>query len=140
MAKKSKDRTEKLRKLLLEKREEIISELRKQLGDRASGDFLMRQDSQIEYGDKASFNLTDYIDQRLLEMKSQQVKKVEEALQRLEQGTYGTCKSCGEEIDEKRLAVMPFALMCIDCQRSEEEKTKLEGQYEELSPYAESEL
>ncbi len=140
MAKKSKDRSEKLRKLLLEKREEIIAELRKQLGDRASGDFLMRQDSQIEYGDKASFSLTEYIDQRLLEMKSQEVKKIEEALQRLEEGTYGICKSCGEEIDEKRLAVMPFALLCINCQRNQEERTRLEGQYEELSPYAESEL
>ncbi|HVS01474.1 MAG TPA: TraR/DksA family transcriptional regulator [Thermoanaerobaculia bacterium] len=42
--------------------------------------------------------------------------KIEEALQRIEAGTYGICMSCGESIRPGRLKAMPWARYCIDCQ------------------------
>jgi RNA polymerase-binding transcription factor DksA len=42
---------------------------------------------------------------------------IERAIVRLEQGTFGMCRSCGEDIDSDRLAALPYAEQCIDCQR-----------------------
>ncbi len=51
------------------------------------------------------------------------LKKVEEAKQKILEGTYGECEDCGADIDQKRLLARPTASLCIDCQ---EEKEKSE--------------
>lgn len=48
-----------------------------------------------------------------------QIGKVEDALEKLEQGQYGVCDKCGQEIPEERLEIVPFTTMCVDC-RSED--------------------
>jgi len=53
-------------------------------------------------------------------MKSETLSKVDDALARLEQGTYGNCFECGEEIAEKRLRALPFAVRCKDCEEAKE--------------------
>ena len=45
---------------------------------------------------------------------------MDEAMGRLERGVYGICEDCGTEIDEKRLAVAPYSLYCIECQNRRE--------------------
>jgi DnaK suppressor protein len=57
----------------------------------------------------------------LMEMKSETLAKIDEAMIRLEEGTYGTCAECGQEIAEARLQAVPFATLCRDCQQREEE-------------------
>ena len=49
-----------------------------------------------------------------------QLRLVDEALERFEDGTYGTCTNCGREIDPERLEALPYASLCIDCKRSQE--------------------
>lgn len=44
-----------------------------------------------------------------------EVAQINKALQRMDQGEYGVCTECGEEIDDRRLEARPFALRCIDC-------------------------
>ncbi|MFN2472101.1 MAG: TraR/DksA family transcriptional regulator [Gaiellaceae bacterium] len=46
--------------------------------------------------------------------------QIEEALQRIDAGTYGTCRACGRPITPERLEARPWAALCIDCQRREE--------------------
>jgi DnaK suppressor protein len=46
--------------------------------------------------------------------------RIEHALKRMDEGKYGTCASCGEDIAAKRLAALPFVTMCIDCARQSE--------------------
>ena len=53
-------------------------------------------------------------------MKSETLHKIEEALARLEQGNYGYCFECGDEISEKRLRALPFAVRCKDCEEARE--------------------
>jgi DnaK suppressor protein len=48
-------------------------------------------------------------------------RKVKESLRRLENGTYGICESCGDDISQQRLAAWPVSTLCIDCKRKEEE-------------------
>jgi DnaK suppressor protein len=56
----------------------------------------------------------------LMESEEKTLQKIEQALARIEDGTYGTCENCGESIPKARLQVIPFALQCVDCARKEE--------------------
>ncbi|MGQ9598977.1 MAG: TraR/DksA family transcriptional regulator [Anaerolineae bacterium] len=47
----------------------------------------------------------------------QLLKKVNDALERLAQGTYGICELCGVEIDPARLKALPYATLCLRCQQ-----------------------
>lgn len=58
----------------------------------------------------------------LMEMKSETLRKIDDALRRLEESTYGTCAECGNEINEARLRALPFASLCISCQQAEEDE------------------
>jgi DnaK suppressor protein len=49
-----------------------------------------------------------------------ELTQMDEALDRLEDGTYGLCADCGQEIDERRLKVRPFAVCCVSCQSEKE--------------------
>lgn len=60
------------------------------------------------------------IDIALLQMKVDNVEKYQAALYRLEEGSYGYCFDCGEEISAKRLRALPFAVRCKECEEARE--------------------
>jgi DnaK suppressor protein len=60
------------------------------------------------------------IELALIQMNSEVAEKITNALARLEQGDYGRCDECGEEIAEKRLRALPFVTRCRDCQEAVE--------------------
>jgi DnaK suppressor protein len=53
-------------------------------------------------------------------MKSETLNKIDAALRRLEDGSYGNCFECGDEISEARLRALPFAVRCKDCEEARE--------------------
>src|SRR5688572_1084928 len=61
------------------------------------------------------------MDFALMEMESETLRKIDEAIRRLGEGSYGACRECDEEISEARLRALPFANLCRDCQAEEEE-------------------
>jgi DnaK suppressor protein len=68
--------------------------------------------------DEAQYNLDRELTIRALDRESGLLSSVKFALKRMDDGTYGVCQSCDGEISEKRLAAMPWALHCIECQES----------------------
>jgi DnaK suppressor protein len=62
------------------------------------------------------------VDFALMEMKSETLRQIDEALKRLEHGSYGHCAECGAEIAEARLKALPFAQLCRGCQQAEEDR------------------
>lgn len=76
--------------------------------------------------DRASLESNRNFTLRLRERERKLVKKLEEALERLDQGTYGYCDECGELIDEKRLRSRPVTTLCIDCKEEQERLEKME--------------
>jgi len=60
------------------------------------------------------------MDYALMEMESATLRRIDEAIVRLDGGTYGLCSDCGGRISEARLEALPFALTCRDCQEQEE--------------------
>ncbi len=57
---------------------------------------------------------------RIRERESKLLRRIEEALERIDQGDYGECTSCGEEVGVKRLLARPVARLCITCKDEQE--------------------
>lgn len=55
------------------------------------------------------------------------ILKIEEALERIEDGSFGICEKCGEDISEQRLKARPVTTQCIDCKKKEEAVEKARG-------------
>jgi DnaK suppressor protein len=109
------ERYEVLRRMLVERRREIQEKLRAIREDVPS--------HQDEVRDAEEQSVTDFVqemDFALMEMKAQTLSRIDEALQRIDQGTYGTCAECGQDISEARLKALPFAVLCVECQAREE--------------------
>jgi DnaK suppressor protein len=70
--------------------------------------------------ESAEADIQEDLEFALVQMKSETLNKIVDALGRLEQGNYGNCFECGEEIAEKRLRALPFAVRCKDCEAARE--------------------
>jgi len=68
----------------------------------------------------ATATLDREIDYTLEENSEHVLAAIDAALERMEDGTFGKCATCGREIAEDRLAAIPWATQCIDCKRREE--------------------
>lgn len=64
---------------------------------------------------------------RLRDRERKLLKKIDEALLRIEEGTFGICKECGEEIGENRLKVRQVATLCIPCKEDQENEEKMKS-------------
>jgi RNA polymerase-binding transcription factor DksA len=74
----------------------------------------------IDQGDTSELDTQDELEFALIQMKSDTVNRIDAALRRLEEGTYGRCFECGDEIGETRLRALPFAVRCKDCEEIRE--------------------
>ncbi len=77
--------------------------------------------SNLGYGNHMADDATDAFEQAkelaLHENARQLLAKVTDALERIDQGKYGTCERCGVEIDPARLEALPYATLCLHCQQ-----------------------
>jgi len=62
---------------------------------------------------------------RIEERQSRLIRKIKDALMRLEDGTFGICEECGEEISDQRLEARPIATLCIKCKEKQETEEKM---------------
>ena len=70
--------------------------------------------------DTATVTLDREVDYSLEENAAHVLREIDDALKRLDDGTFGTCRRCGKPIGEERLDAMPYVTLCIDCKRLEE--------------------
>lgn len=63
---------------------------------------------------------------RLSEREREKLREIEEALDRVEDGSFGICDKCGEKIPIGRLKAMPFTTVCVKCKSEEEKRQKLQ--------------
>ncbi|PKL49881.1 MAG: RNA polymerase-binding protein DksA [Nitrospira bacterium HGW-Nitrospira-1] len=76
-------------------------------------------------GDQASAETDRNFILRLMGREQRLLKKIEQAIERFEAGTFGICENCGNEISIKRIEARPVTTMCIDCKTLQEEEEKL---------------
>ena len=113
-------RYDELRAILEERRREIMSEVQGRMRDvRAEGASSAVQ-GVLDAAESSELDIQDEIEFALIQMKAETLNKIEEALHRLEEGTFGYCFECGEEISERRLRALPFAVRCKDCEEARE--------------------
>jgi len=109
-------RHEVLSQMLTERQAEIRNKLR------SLREVLPAAVTQVKDDEERS--MEDFVlgmDFALMEMESETLRKIDEALLRLDEGTYGICSECDESVSEMRLKALPFATLCRDCQEQAEE-------------------
>ncbi|MEA5112599.1 MAG: RNA polymerase-binding protein DksA [Geobacteraceae bacterium] len=62
---------------------------------------------------------------RIRDRERRLLNKIREALEKIDEGTFGTCEMCGEEISEARLKARPVTTLCINCKIEQEKKEKM---------------
>jgi DnaK suppressor protein len=118
---KAKSRYTELKKMLQERQREIQAEVQGKMRDvRSEGTWGGKQNEVLDAVESSEVDIQDEIEFALIQMKSETLNKINGALDRLEQGDYGNCFECGEEIAEKRLRALPFAVRCKDCEEARE--------------------
>ena len=78
-----------------------------------------------DLGDQATAEIDRNFMLRLKGRERKLLKKIEEAIERINQGVFGICEKCGEDINIKRLEARPVTTMCIECKTVQEEEEKL---------------
>src|SRR5688572_6663540 len=109
-------RYEVLNRMLMDRQTEIRSKLR------SLREVLPAEVAQVRDAEEQS--MEEFVlgmDFALMEMESETLRQIDEAIQRLSDGTYGICSECDETISEARLKALPFATVCRDCQAQRED-------------------
>jgi DnaK suppressor protein len=114
---------QKFKKLLTEQRDVLLGNAKKAL----SGDIHVDPDDFPDEMDIASSEVNLQFTGRLREREHGLISKIELALQKIEDGIYGECVTCGEDIGLKRLKARMVAELCIDCKSEQEQLEKRAG-------------
>ena len=109
-----------LRLMLEDRRREILSEVQGKIRDQREESTWGRVNEVLDAGESSEVDIQEDIEFALIQMKAETLTKINEALVRLDEGTYGYCSDCGGEISEKRLRALPFAVRCKECEESRE--------------------
>ncbi len=108
-----------IRKILLMQRKELLVGAMEALNE------LPGQTVFPDLGDQATAEIDRNFMLRLKGREQKLLKKIEEALERIDHGVFGICDKCGQEINVRRLEARPVTTMCIECKTLQEEEEKL---------------
>jgi len=109
-----------IKRSLLTRREAIVKEAKDEIAKYISGENRQLVDTALDEGDWAVVDISEDINLRRLATHRKALHDVDESLRKIEEGSYGICEECGEQIGEKRLSVLPAATLCVICQGNKE--------------------
>jgi DnaK suppressor protein len=125
----ARSRYSELKHMLDGRRREIQAEVQgKMRGVREEGTWGGKLNEVLDAVESSEADIQEDLEFALIQMKSETLNKINDAMLRLEQGDYGYCFECGEEIAEKRLRALPFAVRCKDCEEAKENAERRERQ------------
>jgi DnaK suppressor protein len=113
------ERLESFRELLNERLKAILEEAGKTVKGMTTD-----RDSFPDPTDRANLETDRNFLLRIRDRERKLIGKIKEALARIDDGTFGICEECGEEISEERLKARPMTTLCIDCKTKAEEEEK----------------
>lgn len=111
------------RKILEESKRQLLASARKTLSEEATFD----TDDLPDEIDLASSEYTQSMVFRMRDREKFLLKKIEDAIGRIDAGTYGACEICADDISMKRLEARPVTTMCIRCKEEQEKNEKSYG-------------
>ncbi len=112
-----------IKKKLLKQRQDLLAEAGQTLNTKISTE----KESFPDPTDQAVAELDNNFLLRLRGREQKLLKKIDEAIARIDDGTYGVCESCGGEIGVKRLEARPVTTLCIECKTRQEEEEKIQA-------------
>jgi DnaK suppressor protein len=111
----------KYRKTLLEEKQRLLNNSRNALQNELS----MSTDDLPDETDLAANEISQNLIFKLRDRERQLLSKIDEALGRMDDGTFGTCKDCEEPIEPRRLEARPVSTLCIACKEKQEHREKI---------------
>jgi len=116
------------RKKFLASVRERLADMKAKLHDEIESELKAEREGNKDEGmdtyDLASEERDREINFILSDRERMKIKQIDDAIERIEDQTYGVCESCGLEIAEERLKAMPFTRLCRDCQQDQEREAK----------------
>ena len=118
-----KEQLELFRAQLLLKKQEIMTDAGKTMTE------MTDQTANVpDPNDRATLESGRSFELRIRDRERRLLTKIDEAIARIDDGSYGVCEDCGEEIGQKRLEARPVTTLCIDCKTLQETREKSVGQ------------
>jgi len=111
----------KYRKQLLEEKERILNNSRHSI----QNELAVSPDDLADETDLAASELNQHLIFKLRERERHLLGKIDEALSRMDDGSFGTCMDCEEPIEAKRLEARPVSTLCLSCKEREERREKV---------------
>jgi DnaK suppressor protein len=133
-SRKTQKKTIKIKRTTISRREKIIQEIKQNLLSQREAllkeaeETLNTLPGEINFpdmGDQATAETDRNFILRLRDRERMLLKKIEETIERIDNGEYGICERCGNEIGIKRLEARPVTTLCIDCKTQQEEEERI---------------
>lgn len=128
-----------MRKALLKNARERLTEMKKQILREINDDLKQGREGAKDDGmdtyDLASEERDREINFILSDREREKLQAVEDALERIQDGSYGICESCESEIAPGRLEALPFTRLCVSCQSEREKEAKLSRRFDDERAY-----
>ncbi|MCX5850843.1 MAG: RNA polymerase-binding protein DksA [Deltaproteobacteria bacterium] len=119
----NKDKLEYFRSLFNHKINQLLNDAEKTVSEMTDGN-----ENFPDFTDRASQESDRNFELRMRDRERKLIKKMREALTRIEEGTFGVCDLCGNDISEKRLMARPVTTLCIECKTRQEKLEKQRGE------------
>ena len=110
--------------LLEEKKRQLLAEVRRSMAANMDADIRLTFEVLQDNADKSVDELIKHVNAFITGNRSEMIDKIDEAIKRINAGTYGICDECGCEIPALRLKSVPFTEYCVDCQDEEDRQKK----------------
>ncbi|HEX7485753.1 MAG TPA: TraR/DksA C4-type zinc finger protein [Vicinamibacterales bacterium] len=120
------ERYSSLKNMLEDRKNEILGQVHEKIRDVRTENQSGKVNNVLDPGESSEAGIQEDIEFALIQMKAETLNKINEALGRLEEGAYGNCFECGEEIAHQRLRALPFAVRCRDCEEARENAQRRE--------------
>jgi len=111
----------KYKKLLLEEKQRILNNSKNAL----KNELTLSPDDLPDETDLAASEINQNLVFKLRDRERQLLVKIDEALSRMDEGTFGTCEDCEEPIEPRRLEARPVSTLCIACKEKQEHREKI---------------
>lgn len=113
-------RFNRLRKLLIDRKRRMWGDLRDEFFRKLGKEYNTQFDNPHDIEELALIDMIEDMGVAVADIHRQELVAIDEAIKKLEDGTYGVCSACAEDIDEERLKVVPFATHCVNCKSKTE--------------------
>ena len=109
------------RKILLEEKQRLLNNSKNAMRN----ELALSPDDLADETDLAASELNQNITFKLRDRERQLLAKIDEALERMDEGTFGTCEDCEEPIEPRRLEARPVSTLCVACKERQEHREKV---------------